>query len=265
MVYKFIIIGTCIIAFILFYYWAVKKYYINKSGSGIEPPPKPKETQPKVKWWEMKLDPSKYLNNYNLQNTHLPNIKSILKKTGTGLNDSSIQQSSVNTITNDDLDNYVSSYDKIRDQSVIEDIDPSAEYDISSDLNSTDPSLYLDNTQYGLYISPDDSNYEIVTSKQLYEQSDFPILYDQQYQAKDVTLYIDDNQNILPVSRDSINSTDNIDPAYTDGNVYYPANDDINTDNLYSLIKSSINDRIESTQSVYLENNMLDDSVFNIT
>lgn len=260
MLNKIVIIITCCLALlVVVYYWIYKKYYSSSGYGDIK-------QDNKKKWWETPVNnTNSYINNFN----KILNDKksSLLKLSGNGPTDSLVQNASINQITDDDLNNYITEYEKIRDQSVVEQIDPQDKYDQSAefnDPNNADPVASSDNVQYNLYANPDENNYEVITSKQLYEQSEYPIIYDKYYQNKDVNLYIDDNQSILPVTRDSINSTNNIDPAYTDGNIYYPSNDDINTNNLYNLIQSSIDDRIANTQSVYLDNNVLDDSVFTV-
>lgn len=269
MVNKIIIICTCIVSIVLIYFWLIKKYYLKVTGYGQDNSP-----PSKLKWWEIAPEHNKYLE--RLTSEIKPNpmykypnmVNKILNKTGSGPLDTLVTDASNNVITQDDITNYVSDFTKIRDESVIQQVDTAEAYNLSNDFsdpNNADPVYAGDNVQYNLYANPDENNYEVITSKQLYDKSEYPMLYDEAFQSKDVTLNVDDNQNVVPVTRDSINNTDNIDPAYTDGYVYYQQNDDVNQQNLYSLIQSSINDRIASTQSVYLDNNVLDDSVFNIT
>lgn len=228
----------------------------NSTGSGSPP----RRDMPA--WWELK--------NTN-KNSYLDAVKNTMmdasKLTGKGPADVIVQDSSNNVITQDDLSNYATSYDPITDQGVTSIIDPSYSYDISADLNDPRNNDQIpDNIQYNLFANPDENNYEVITSKQLYDKSEYPSVVDDQFQMKDVTYYLDDtNSTTYAIPRDSINNSENIDPSLTDGVIYFPDNTDVNNENLFSLIRDSINDRVNNSSSTFLDNSIMDDAVFTIS
>lgn len=182
---------------------------------------------------------------------------------GKGPSDTLVSDASNSVITQDDIVNYVTEYDKITDQGVTTEIDPADTYSITNNFNDPTNDQNVDNVQYNLFANPDENNYEVLTSKQLYEKSESPSIVDLPFQFQEVTYYLDDDSSTTYATpRDSINSSENIDPSLTDGVVYFPDNNDINNQNLFDIMRETINDRASNTQSVFLENSMLDDSVF---
>lgn len=269
------IIGIVIAGCILVVLYARKKNYSLPSSltggrafhaaHSAKSPPKPAVKPVIVKtdnsWW--KPNPNSYLDaiKKSINYTNPANMS------GKGPTDSLVVDASQNVITQDDIANYVTEYENITDQSVTSAIDPASGYDASSDFNDPKNSIQTsDNVQYNLFANPDENNFEVITSKQLYDKSEYPAIVDDQFQNHDVTYYMDDSTNVTYATpRDSINNSENIDPSLTDGIVYFPENNDINNQNLFDLIRETINDRATNTQSVFLENSVMDDSVFTIS
>jgi hypothetical protein len=183
---------------------------------------------------------------------------------GSGADDLVINGASNTVLTDEDIDNYSITYTPVGDIGVTKVIDPGEQYDKSSSFNDPNNSPQNDNVQYNLYASPDENSYETITSKQLYNESEYPAVVDRAYQTEDFTYYLDDNSNILNIPRDSINKSEKIDPALTDGIIYYPSNDDVNNQNLLNIMKETLDDRASNTSPVYLQNNVLDTAVFSV-
>lgn len=268
---KLIVIGTIIVGCLIVVLFAYKKMTYTGNGPtqnsnifsklwssiyGHGPVP---NKQPMPTWW------NNVPKNQTRHDSYLNAVRQSMNSVGNGPADSLVMAS--DAITQDDIQNYVTDNPPITDDGVTSIIDPADVYDISSDFNdpnNADPSN--DNTPYNLYANPDNNNYEVITSKQLYDQSEYPDILDEPYQTQEVTYSLDDlTNNTYATPRDSINNSENIDPSLTDGVVYYPDNTDVNNQNLFDLIRTSIDDRVNTTQSVYLENSVMDDSVFTVS
>lgn len=280
---KLVIIGTIIVGGLLVILYAYRSHVgygeptnrtnilqrawaalYNKRGGSTRMTSSSSATTTQRPWWNNQQQQQMM----PVRNSYLDSVRAnISKVVGTGAADALVMTSSNDVITQDDITNYVTEYDRITDDGVIGTIDPADTYDISSDFNDPNNTIITgDDTPYNLYANPDDNNYEVITSKQLYEQSEYPSIIDQPFQSQEVTYSLDDiSNNTYAIPRDSINNSENIDPSLTDGVVYYPDNTDVNNQNLFDLIRTSIDDRINTTQSVYLENSVMDDSVFSIS
>jgi hypothetical protein len=197
----------------------------------------------KQNWWETSMK-----NNTN----------KLLSKSGSGP-DAMVENSSQNTITQDDIDNYVSSYELIKDSPLLNDITDDEIDNSKSEFNDIDPTKASDNIQYNLFATPDENKFEIVTSKNLYDQSEFPLIVDNAYKTSDEIYHIDENSNMITSYSKSINETQGIDPSMTDGYVYFPSQDNLNNQNLINIQKEIIDNRVNNTSPVFLENNILNE------
>jgi len=199
----------------------------------------------KQNWWETSIK-----NNNN----------KLLYKSGSGP-DVVIDNSSQNTITQDDIDNYVSSYELIKDTPLLNDItdDKIENTNVKSEFNDKDPTNSSDNIQYNLFATPDENKFEIVTSKNLYDQSEFPLIVDNSYKTTDKIYHIDENSNVITSYSKSINETQGIDPSMTDGYVYFPSQDNLNNQNLINIQKEILDNRVNNTSPIFLENSILNE------
>lgn len=259
---KVLIIATIGIGslLVIFYMYRKNKQLVTLASTSTGSGTPPRRQMPP--WWELQnINKNSYLDAVKKTMTDASNLS------GKGPADVIVQDASNNIITDDDLQNYAAKYEPITDQGVTSIIDPAYSYDLSADLNDPRNNDQIsDNVQYNLFANPDENNYEVITSKQLYDKSEYPAIVDDQFQSKDVTYNLDDNNvTTYAVPRDSINNSENIDPSLTDGVVYFPDNNDINNQNLFDLIRDSINDRINNTSSTFLDNSIMNDTVFNIS
>jgi hypothetical protein len=200
-------------------------------------------------------------NNQNWWETSVKNnTNKLLSKSGSGP-DAVIDNSSQNTITQDDIDNYVSSYELIKDTPLLNDItDDDIEHAKSkSEFNDVDPAKSSDNIQYNLFGGGGGGKFEIVTSKNLYDQSEFPLIVDNSYKTADEIYHIDENSNVITSYSKSINETQGIDPSMTDGYVYFPSQDNLNNQNLINIQKEILDNRVNNTSPLFLENSILNE------
>jgi hypothetical protein len=183
----------------------------------------------------------------------------LLSKSGNG-QDIVLNKSSQDLITKDDIDNYVSSYDNVNDSPVLNNVSDDINYNtLKSEFNDLDPTKSSDNIQYNLFATPDENKFEVVTSKNLYDKSEYPLIIDNSYKKYDEIYNIDDNSNNITGYSKSINETQGIDPSMTDGYVYFPSQDDLNNQNLINIQKEIIDNRANNTSSIFLDNNLLNE------
>lgn len=193
--------------------------------------------------------------------------KKVLDKSG-GENLDFDEKHNKDTITAADIENYITTYEKLKQGTIGDSVGATAVENVDTmvDFNNkteTDPTAYNDNIQYNLLASPDENNFETITAKDMYNKSEFPVLLDKSFHTSDKVVYLDDNSQIVAHTANiSINEKENIDPANTDGTVYYPFQDDRNSENLLSMIRESINNRANDTSPTFLENSMLDQTEF---
>lgn len=235
MIIKVIVIGVSIVGGILIVSYIVRSLY----GGGPEmtrivSPPTTLKTKID-KWWETPAFKSGLGNDY-------------MKKRSV--------QGSGPTVDETGMVHY---NDNI-DESLLSLSDVDSERITFSDKSSVDPVTYEGNVAYSLFQYPDSNKYEVITSRDFYDMVDYPLIKDESYASPESFAFSE--MELPPKVQVSINSSQNIDPAMTDGVVYYPATDDINNQNLLSMMKGVLEDREKDTSSVFLENNVLDSADF---
>jgi len=141
-------------------------------------------------------------------------------------------------------------------------VDPSSTFTNSVDNNNSN--ITDSNTQYNLYNIPDESNIEIVTARDIYNNTYDPSIVDDGFYHKDQIYNIIDSYDLITNKIvKSINDDKNISPINTDGIVYYPLDEARNTENLMNIAKEGLYNS-QNISGLYMDNSVLADSEFTV-